>query len=252
MDAINLLYQYVYDGHQQVIESGVTYDILYDVTFDQELNVKAGDHLISLDTTGSGMTIRNSEFGYSRARGILVRGQNVIIENCTFENTLAPAIKIQPELSWCEGGFSSNVTIRNNTIKDCGIGASMIGGSTNFGTIVVGIEPTTNITSGLMNCWELKDIVIEDNVIENTNAYGISATNGDGITIRNNEIINCLMTGEGVIAQDRVGVTASSGILVAKCKNVLLEGNSATSDTVELTAVEQCVDVTYATSGSSE
>jgi len=62
-----------------------------------------------------GSIIRNNRFGNNRARGILLRTSDTLIENNTFYNLRGPAILMASEGMWLECGNIDNVSIKNNT-----------------------------------------------------------------------------------------------------------------------------------------
>ena len=61
--------------------------------------------------------IERSSFRNNRARGILVKTSNVLIDSCVFENNLGPAVQAYPDgCFWFESGAFKNWTIRNSTV----------------------------------------------------------------------------------------------------------------------------------------
>lgn len=200
--------------------------LVYDITLDSIPNVKAGDHLVSLNAVGSGATIRNSHFGYNSANGLLIRGHNVVIENCTFTNISGAAVKVVPGLSWCEGGFANNVTIRNNTFTNICTGVDNVHAkNVNMGAVTLSIEPMLNNTTTFFECHELKDIIVEGNTFTNVRTHGISAINCSNIAIKNNVIINPLCDGVNDVGS-LYDLTANSGIFVGMSKNITVTGNA--------------------------
>lgn len=196
-------------------------DLVYKITLDKTLGFKVGDHITSLDRIGSGTTVKNCTFGYNTARGIVVKGHNVTIENNTIAYTSDSAIFALADLNWCESGFPQNVNIRGNKIEHCNTNGST---STNPGTIWVGIVPTSNV-SGFMNNYNNKSITVANNTITDTRVYGIFATNCDGITITGNTIDRPFVNGIGQ-AGAGYGLTPNSGLFVGMSKNVTVTGNT--------------------------
>ena len=229
---IRKLYQY----YDQTIGDAT---LLYDITLDKPLNVAKGDHITSLDRVGSGAVIKNCTFGYNRARGIVVKGRNITIENNTIIGNHLPAIVAQADILWCESGFPVNVTIRNNTITNSANCSDVLTQDNQdmIGSIVVNVAPPTNIT-GFYNCYQNKNILIEGNKINTTQVYGIFAINCDGITIRNNTITNLFVNGLGKVG-NLYGITPKSGIFVGKSNNVTVTGNTVSGAPAAITqAVE--------------
>lgn len=70
------------------------------------------------DATGRGSIIRNNYFGHNWPRGILIRANDGLIENNTFEDQLGPSIIAGHDFVWGEGPNSCNLKIIGNTFKD--------------------------------------------------------------------------------------------------------------------------------------
>ena len=63
--------------------------------------------------------IERSSFRNNRARGILVKTSNVLIDSCVFENNLGPAVQAYPDgCFWFESGAFKNWTMRNSTVAN--------------------------------------------------------------------------------------------------------------------------------------
>ena len=200
-------------------------DLVYQITLDKDLGFKLGDHITSLDSIGSGVTIRNSIFGYNTARCVVVKGHDVVVENCTFERCSAAAIMALADLNWCESGFPVNVRIENNRIDRCSTsGAQRDAGDGNPGAIFIGNVPLYK-TEGFLNNYECKNILIEKNTITDCQVYGIFTSNCDGITIQSNIISNPFVNGIGNVGA-LYGLTPNSGIFVGMSKNITVTGNT--------------------------
>lgn len=103
------------------------------LTLDRSVDFSFGTVVISNERMGSGFTIRNCRFGSTRARAMLVKASDGIIESNVVERSHYDAISIYPEYEWLEGGCSRNVTIRNNVIRNSG-GGIVVGGRSGNGT----------------------------------------------------------------------------------------------------------------------
>lgn len=103
------------------------------LTLDRAVDFSFGTVVISNERMGNGFTVRNCTFGSTRARAMLIKASNGLIENNTIERSYYDAISIYPEYCWLEGGCSRNVTIRGNTLRNNG-GGIYIGGSSGNGT----------------------------------------------------------------------------------------------------------------------
>ncbi len=68
--------------------------------------------------TGKGSIIRNNFFGHNWPRGIMIRANDALIENNTFEDILGPAIIAGHDLIWGEGPNSCGLKVVNNTFNN--------------------------------------------------------------------------------------------------------------------------------------
>jgi hypothetical protein len=99
------------------------------VTLDQALDIpinhtedadpRAGTKASDPFFCGRGYIIRNCRLGDTRSRGILVKGDDGVIENCTIENCGMSGVSIGPEFYWNEAGYSWNVTVSHNKFIGC-------------------------------------------------------------------------------------------------------------------------------------
>ena len=121
-----------------------------------------------------------------RARGILIKSRNVLIErNCIRDVDMA-GIEIAAESRWSEGVCPCDVIIRGNRIENCGDG--------------ILIKADSRGAKGQ----SIRNIVVEDNIIAVPDACGgISARNVDGLYIRRNKIV---CDGPAVRIDDCTGV----------------------------------------------
>ena len=77
----------------------------------------------------------------SRARGVVARGDNGLIQNCTFINNLLPGVLIalDPGNGFTESDYSHNVTVQNNVFNnDQGIYIGSVGARGNQNITVTG------------------------------------------------------------------------------------------------------------------
>jgi hypothetical protein len=81
--------------------------------------VAVGDLIYNAEHVGSGFVFRNNKVGNNRSRGLLIKGSNGLIENNEISNCAMQGILVSPEVNWMGGGYSDNILIKNNTIKEC-------------------------------------------------------------------------------------------------------------------------------------
>lgn len=99
------------------------------VTLDQDLNVpidhsqdkqeKLGTKANNPDRCGRGYRILRCRLGDTRSRGILVKADDGLIDHCTIEGCGMSGVSVGPEFWWNEANYAWNVTISNNTFRNC-------------------------------------------------------------------------------------------------------------------------------------
>jgi len=135
------------------------------------------DRLIDYNTAGR-LVVRNCRMSSNRARCILVKASNSLIENNTFYNQYMPAILAGPEFYWGEGSNFKNLTIRNNRFVNMhapGIRVGTFSSDTSMDNENVLIEN---------NSFEGHDYF--DVVNARMRGVDICVTNTTGVVIRNN------------------------------------------------------------------
>ena len=103
------------------------------LTLDRDANLGFGTVVIANERMGNGFAIRNCRFGSTRARAMIIKASDGIIENNFIERSHYDAISLYTEYEWLEGGCARNVTIRGNVVRNSG-GGIAIGGRSGDGT----------------------------------------------------------------------------------------------------------------------
>jgi hypothetical protein len=93
-------------------------DGLLELTLDRPSGAAAGAEASNPRCDGAGFKILNCTLGNTRSRGILVKGDDGLIEGCTISGCGMSAISIGPEYYWREGDYSQNVTVRGNVLRN--------------------------------------------------------------------------------------------------------------------------------------
>lgn len=84
-----------------------------------KFGIGPGDVIFNADAVGSGFLIRDNEVGHVRSRGILLKGIDGTVAANRITGCAMQGILMSPEIEWMGGGFSSNVRIEGNTIREC-------------------------------------------------------------------------------------------------------------------------------------
>lgn len=154
------------------------------LTLDRAVETGTGSVVSSLDMAGSGFEVKHNRIGYTRARGILIKASDGVIEDNTVIGCELGGIVLAPELDWLEAGFSRNVLIKNNLVKDCMFANSSYGieQAAPISVIAVNAQRQVAPAGGFSN------IRIIGNRIENSPVPAIIATSLSGGEIRGNRI----------------------------------------------------------------
>ena len=125
--------------------------------------------------------VRSCCFRNHRARALLIKTRDVLIENCAFEGITGTAIQIGAEADWGEGVPPADVTVRNCRIIDCGEdGDGRIEGAN---AIMVGVLAEDNSTVGL-----IRNITLEGNLIEGKGRRAIFIGNAENVILSHNQL----------------------------------------------------------------
>ncbi|MBA3936799.1 MAG: right-handed parallel beta-helix repeat-containing protein [Planctomycetes bacterium] len=178
------------------------------ITLNKDVAATAGCKIGNPSASGNGYQIIDNTIRGNRARGILVKGDNGLIEGNTIEGSTMSGISVGPEYWWNEGDYCQHVAIRNNTIRHTNYATNDFG---NNGAILVHGDGTRGN----------RDIVITGNRIEDVLGANIIIGWADGVKVADN-------TFTGFQRFD-LGTEAKHGalILLDHCANVAFAGNSA-------------------------
>ena len=187
---------------------------------------RSADHFYNSDASSQGLTIRNCVFRNFRGRGNVVRTENVLIENNTYDHLSGQAIQVANEPDWPEGPMSENVIIRGNTFNNIGtqghMGGHPLGG-------VVGIMGS-KLGYGLAQSHGQRHIRIEDNTFHNWPRIGIYLGSVHDATVQNNRF---------TADEDRATYDGQAVAVVLENVSGVTLANNAIADSRELQAVVQ-------------
>ena len=152
------------------------------ITLDRPLPVALEDHYLINVSRLPRVRIIHCQIRSHRARAILIKTRDVLIEGCTIQDTRGTAIHIGAEGSWQEGPASADVRIRYNRIIDCGFGE---GTQNHSSGVAVNVKAARSNVPGIH-----KRILIEGNQIRvpDGTRHGIYVSGSEDVTIRYNQI----------------------------------------------------------------
>lgn len=205
--------------------------LVYDVTFDRDLDLAVGDAVSSRTRTGAGVVIRRSSFhGCGR---VMVKAPNAVIEDNTFRRSTAAAVHVGSDIGfWSESSFAEDVTIRGNSFRGCGVSANPCFADADvFATLYVGCTHPLSARR-LLASFENRNILIADNRIEDSYGAGIEIMNADSVLLRDNTIGATFLRGSGFAAGEQLGIAPDAAIIIAMARRVWLVGNTVATGPV--------------------
>ena len=190
------------------------------LTLDRKVAISTGGVVSSLDMGGSGFVVKNNKMGYTRARGVLVKSSDGVISGNEIIGCELSGIILAPELYWMEAGFSRNVLIENNTIKDCMFANSSYGIEQAAPISIVAINAKKEVApaGGFQN------IIVRNNIIENSTSPAMIFTSLDGGSVVGNKITisKDIVRNHGRILK----INDSGAIWTKNSENLILKDNS--------------------------
>lgn len=204
-----------------------------EVTLDRPVEVGFQYVVSDSAANGAGYIIRNCTIRNHRARGLLLKSDDGLVENNVIEGSTIAGIVIAPEIWWHEAGYSRNVVIRNNVIRRAGYstagssdhqaGAITICGAAGEPDKIVPVyqdEAVARVKPDHAN------IIIENNTIEDCNGVNLLLGMARNVTVRGNKFNHAQkqQTARGVAS----GVDPASLVWIYNCEDVTFEGNEIT------------------------
>ncbi len=186
----------------------------FEVTLDRPLQGDF-DYLASNPAAiGSGYVLRNNTIRNHRARGMLLKAENGLVEGNTIDGSTMGGIVLTPEFWWNEACYSRNVTIRNNTIRRVAYAPEQTG------AVVIAASIESKPVPG---CGHQR-ILIEGNRFENLNGVNLFISSACDVIVRKNSFIHAQ---HGLVKGGEVkGESTGSLIFVTEAQDVRFEGNS--------------------------
>jgi hypothetical protein len=190
----------------------------YRLTLDRALPA-AFECLISNPAAcGSGYVVRNNVIRNHRARGMLLKADNGLVEGNTVDGSTIAGIVVAPELWWMEACYSRNVIIRNNTIRHVGYATTGPWNMQAGAITVTGASEKTTSPGGH------RHMVIEGNTVENCDGPNLVISAATDVMVRNNRFVSP-MREPSRRGADR-GIDPGALIWLSDCEDMRLEGNT--------------------------
>jgi hypothetical protein len=184
---------------------------------DQSVSVEPGTSVYIVERQGDGFIVQDNIIRNKRARGILIKASDGLIDNNVIEWNGMGGIVISPEFYWMESGPSKNITISNNTLKDCWMQAEHWGAS-QAGAICI---TAAKLEGGFSPAGIQNDITISNNVMDGCYGVQILTTSANNILIENNIMSNWKKRNHGA----NLGLSGTYMVWLENCDNVRLSNN---------------------------
>ncbi|MCS7261481.1 MAG: hypothetical protein NZ765_12030 [Anaerolineae bacterium] len=165
---------------------------------------------------GSGYVVRNNVIRNHRARGMLLKAEDGLVEGNLVEGSTIGGIVLTPEFWWAEACYSRNVVVRNNTVRRVAYY------SHDNGAIMLAAWDRDR--SRAIPSRAHRNIVIENNTIEDINGVNLMITSAEGVVVRNNRFVRPHHR-PPFNWPNRWGLNRRAVVWLSECDNVSLEGN---------------------------
>jgi hypothetical protein len=200
---------------QRVTRLDNTHGPYSEVTLDHTLPAGFDDLVSNPAAEGSGYVLRQNTIRNHRARGMLLKADNGLVEGNTIDGSTMGGIVLSPEFWWNEASYSRNVMVRNNTIRHVAYAPYQLG--------AVLIATTENAPTA--GCGHRR-IVLEGNRFVDLNGVNLLITSACDVTVRRNRFIHTQH--QAAEAGGRTwGERPDVLIFVTEAQQVRFEGNTA-------------------------
>ena len=166
---------------------------MYEITFKAPVPdpVDGGFILFNWAYDTRNIIVRNCFFHDNRARGILLLGRDITLENNHFRHNEMGAIKIETGYTfnaWSEGYGADNIVVRNNRFDS--VNPRNVGNDGKARDIYMGVYMKTDPSTQRTDYPILSNILFENNTFKDS--YGLVAfiSSARNVTFRNNTFKN--------------------------------------------------------------
>ncbi len=163
------------------------------LVFDRELPAQPTDGFVAFnwkyDTAN--ILIRDCFFHDNRARGLLLLGRNITVENCRFVHNQMGAIKIETGYTfnlWSEGYGARNIVVRGNSFDTVNPSGTAYGGKER--DIYIGVYLKQDPTLERTNYPIIRDILFENNRFSDSFGLVAYVSSAANVTFRGNSFRN--------------------------------------------------------------
>jgi hypothetical protein len=177
------------------------------------------DRLVDLDDVGTAV-IRNSRFQSLRARNLLIKASDTLVENNVFHDTAMTSILVGPEFYWDEGPAVRHLTIRNNRFENISGSSIFVAAHTTEGEFPQHRAVARPVPESLDN----RDMTIEGNTFTNFGHFKLGIAGRQGVPIYLRNVDGAVIRHNKIEAPDP-GSPEVERILVEGSRNVTRQDN---------------------------
>lgn len=188
-----------------------------ELTLDNQIDVPFDSVAWFPARCGSGFKITGCVVRNSWSRGLLLKAESGLIRANLIEGCLASGIVVSAEMNWAEAGFSRDLVISENTLRNCSFMCVEALGA-QAGAMV--------ITATGMQALGHHDISISNNTFEDIDITNLVVRWAQNVSIENNRFLN---PGHhpnftGAIGKP-FGIDSQAVVWIGDCDGVTLKGN---------------------------
>ena len=185
-------------------------------TLDRAPGVKVGFQVSNPGRCGAGYTLIDNVIRRNRARGMLLKADDGVVNGNLLEDSTIAGIVLSPESDQNEAGYVHNVTISSNTIVHTGYAES--GPSSGYAAAL-----TVSGNGSIGN----RDINIVDNVFDRILGANLLVRDADTVRIERNQFRDTHLVPADNGA--KLGIDPHAVIWIGDSANVTLSGNTVTN-----------------------
>ena len=182
-------------------------------TLDRALDLQAGDEVANPARCGHGYKIIGCTIRRNRARGMLLKADDGLVEHNLVEDSTIAGIVVTPEDGGGEAGYAHNVVIRGNTIRHTGYAENGPWNSQAGGISVQGNGSIGN-----------QNITVENNVFDRVLGANLIIRDTAGTAVRGNRFLHAHSA--DVQSGTQFGIDPSAIIDVLQSRAVTLTRNT--------------------------
>ncbi|MDR2675231.1 MAG: right-handed parallel beta-helix repeat-containing protein [Opitutaceae bacterium] len=190
----------------------------HEIVLDRALPLRPAFLVANRDTCGADFVVRRCTIRNHRARGMLLKADRGLVEDCLVEGSTMGGIVISPEPSfWAESDYTRGIIVRRNTVRRTGTwrhDSNPMAGALSLGAHLGGKYAPAG---------GHRDILIEDNVFEDNDGVNMVLASADGVVVKGNRFIRPMRrpASRGRTA----GIPCDALVAVRNCENLTFEKN---------------------------